>query len=222
MKKIIILIIALFILTGCSVKYNITINEDLTLIEEAKLTGTEEFFSTYYKTTKTNVLKSFIDIYKTGLEENNYQYELIEDSYPYVKLTRKYDNASDFVNKSQLFNEYFEEVKYTEDGNIKKIETIGYIGSIPDDPDQFDIKELEIVITCPYKVINHTAKEVDKKTNTYYYELNDDNNKILLEYDINTKFNPNADLITYLIILGGVLVLTWVIIIYLIKKNNKK
>lgn len=221
MKKITILIIALFLITGCSVKYNLVINEDLSIIEEAKLTGTDDFFATYYKTTRTNVLKSMIDIYQSSLEENNYQYELVEDSLPYVKVTRKYSNANEYVSSSILFNNYFEEVKYTEDGNLKKIETIGYNGNIPDDQEQFDIKELEIVITCPYEVKNHTAKKVNKETNTYYYELNEENNKILLEYDISNKFNPKADLIKTLIIMGITLVLVWVIIIYLIKKNNK-
>jgi hypothetical protein len=120
-----------------------------------------------------------------------------------------------------LFNKYFEEVKYSEDGNVKKIETIGYNGDIPDDQDQFSIRELEISITCPYKVKNHTAKKVNKETNTYYYELNDENNKILLEYDTSTKFNPNSDLIRTLLILFGIVIASWIIIIIVSKKNKK-
>ena len=222
MKKIVILIITLFLITGCSVKYSVVINEDLTLVEEAKLTGTNSFFQDYYKTTRTNVLKSFIEIYEDTLKENNYQYELIEDkTTPYVIVNKKYENALDYVNNSILFNKYFEEVKYTEDGNIKKIETIGYNGDIPDDQEQFLVKELEISIRCPYKVKNHTAKSVDTNTNTYYYELNSDNNKILLEYDASTKFNPNSGLIKILTILIFSLFVIWVVIVRVNKKNNK-
>lgn len=222
MKKIVILIITLFLITGCSVKYSVVINEDLTMVEEAKLTGTDDFFADYYKTTRTNVLKSILEVYQDKLDENNYQYELVEDkTKPYVILTKKYDNGNDYVTNSLLFNKYFEEVKYSEDGNIKKIETIGYNGDIPDDQDQFSIRELEISIKCPYKVKNHTAKKVDKETNTYYYELNDENNKILLEYDTSTKFNPNSDLIRTLLILFGIVIASWIIIIIVSKKNKK-
>ncbi len=222
MKKIVILIITLFLITGCSVKYSVVINEDLTMVEEAKLTGTDDFFADYYKTTRTNVLKSILEVYQDKLDENNYQYELVEDkTKPYVILTKKYDNGNDYVTNSLLFNKYFEEVKYSEDGNIKKIETIGYNGDIPDDQDQFSIRELEISIKCPYKVKNHTAKKVDKETNTYYYELNDENNKILLEYDTSTKFNPKSDLIRTLLILFGIVIASWIIIIIVSKKNKK-
>ena len=221
MKKIVILIIAVFLITGCSVKYHVVINEDLTLIEEAKMTGTQELFDNYYKTTKTNVLNSFLEIYQDILTENNYQYEMIQDETPYVLVTRKYENANDFVNSSKLFNDYFEEIKYTEDGNKKKIETTGFLGNDPENSDRFDVKELEISITCPYKVINHTAKELDLNTNTYYFELADENDIILLEYDTSSKFNPNSELYktiaTCLLILLGI----WIIIVCVNKKNNK-
>ncbi len=221
MKKIVILIIMLFLVTGCAVKYNVTINEDLSIIEEAKLTGTTDFFANYYKTTKTNVLKSFIEIYQDILDENNYQYELKEEETPYVLVNRKYDTINNYINGSILFNEYFDEIKYTEDGKIKKLETIGFRPNDPDNADRFNVKSLEIYITCPYDVKNHNAKKVDKQTNTFYYELNEENNKILFEFDSESKFNPNADLIMIIII--GVLIIVgcWIVLIYLNKKNNK-
>lgn len=219
MKKIVMLVISILLLTGCSVKYNLTINEDLTVTEEAYLTGTESFFANYYKTTKTNVLKSFIDIYKDVLDENNYTYELKEDKIPYVIVNNKYDSVNNYINKSKLFNGYFDEIKYTEDGNIRKIETVGFNDNNPDDPERFNVKELTISITCPFKVKNHNAKDVDKKTNTYYYDLSN-NHKIILEYDTSSKFNPNADLIkTLLICLLGVIGI-WIAIIVLSKKNK--
>ena len=221
MKKIVILIIAVFLITGCSVKYNIVINEDQTIVEEAKLTGTDDFFANYYKTTRLNVLKSFLDIYQDILNEKGYQYKVVEEDTPYVLVNKKYSNGNEFVNDSILFNDYFDEVKYTEDGNIKKIETTGYNGNDPDNPDRFDVKELEISIACPYKVKNHNAKYFNEKTNTYFYELNDENDKILLEYDTGVKFNPNEKLIRILIICGIALVVIWITIVIINKKNNK-
>ena len=221
MKKIMLLFISILLLTGCSVKYNLIINEDLSVTEEASMTGTESFFSNYYKTTKAKVLNSFIDIYKDVLEEHKYTYKLVNDKIPYVEVKNNYDSVTNYINNSLLFNGYFDEIKYTEDGNIKKIETIGFNDNNPDDPDRFVVKELVISIKCPFKVLNHNAKDVDKKTNTYYYELNKENDKIMIEYDTASNFNPNADLIKILLIcLVGIIGL-WIAIVVLNKKNKQ-
>lgn len=222
MKKIVLLIISLLLITGCSVKYNLTINEDLTIIENAKMTGTSEFFNNYYKTTKKNVLSYLLDMYKEELDNNGYKYELINDKIPYVDVTRKYDNMNDYLNNTILFNGIFDKIVYTEDGNIKKLETIGYNSNEQDNPDRFVISELEIAIKCPYKVVNHNAKSSDKKTNTYYFTLDKASDyKILLEYDVSSKFNPNSELIMTIIIGILVLIAIWMVVYFLNKKQNK-
>lgn len=222
MKRIIVLLFFIFIITGCSVNYNIIINEDLTLEEDAKLTGTSEFFDNYYKTTKKNVLKSLLEIYQDILVENKYEYELIDDEIPYVLVSKKYNNVKEYTESSILFNDYFDDVKYIEDGNIKRIETIGFKPNEPDNPDRFDIKALKISIKCPYEVINHTAIDVDSSINTFYYELDSEHDKILIEYDTSQKFNPNKDLVRTIVICILAIIATWVTVVYLDKKNNKK
>ena len=221
MKKILFLIIALLLITGCSVNYNLTINEDLTILEEASLTGTDDFFANYYKTTKKNVIKDSLELYKDILKTNGYNYEFIENDTPYVKVNKKYNNIGSYTKESILFNNYFDEVKYTEDGNLKKIETVGFNENNPDDPNRFYVRNLSISITCPYKVKNHNAKNVNKKTNTYYYELNSNSSKILLEFDSSKKFNPNSDTILIIIICILVIIGAWVTIYILNKKKNK-
>lgn len=225
MKKTILLIIALFLLTGCSAKYNASINEDLSIIEEAKLTGTESFFANFYKTTKKHVLEDFIDIYKNILDEKKYQYEIVTDKTktPYVLVNKKYNTINEYIDNSMLFNGYFDKIKYTENGNIKKIETVGYHENDINDPERFDVKELEISITCAYKVKNHNAKEVNKKTNTYYYELNKKNGyKILLEFDASKKFNPSDEILNTILICLGIIVLAWLLILILNKRKKIK
>lgn len=220
MRKIVLLVSILLLLTGCQTKYHLIINDNLTITEEAELGGTNEFFETYYKSTKKNVLKTQIDSYKDILDENSYKYELIEEENPYVKVQKKYENISNYIENTLLLNDYFDEIKYTEDGNIKKIETIGYNENNGEDPNRFDIKELEISIRCPFKVKNHNAKKVDKKTNTYYYDLFKDK-KIIFEYDISKKFNPNEDI--YITLAIGLIVIagSW-LTVFVINKKNKK
>ena len=221
MKKICILIMFIFLVTGCSVNYNLTINEDLTVTENAKLTGTSDFFSNYFKTTKKNVLKSYLDVYQGVLTENKYTYELKEDTVPYVLVERKYDSIKEYTEKSILFSDYFEEVKYTEDGDIKRIETTGYDKGNPDDNrDRFYLREASIAIKCPYKVKDHNAKNVDEETNTYYYELPNEDDVIILEFDASSKYNPGAKTIKIIIIMALVVIVSWLTVFILNKKNK--
>ena len=221
MKKILLLTI-LLLLTGCSVKYNITINEDLSIEEVASLTGTSDFFANYYKTTKKKVIKDSLDIYQDLLKENGYAYELVEDDIPYAKVNKKYSSIIDYTKNSLLFNGYFDEVKYTEDGKYKKIETVGFHENNSDDPNRFYVRDLEISITCPYKVVNHNAERVNTSTNTYYFNLsNEGDNKILLEFNTARKFNPSEQAIIAIIICILVIIATWTTIYILNKKKNK-
>jgi len=43
MKKIIYLVFCLFVLTGCDVNYNVTINKDLTIYENLEIIGDDRF-----------------------------------------------------------------------------------------------------------------------------------------------------------------------------------
>ena len=221
MKKVLILVFFLFLITGCSVQYNLEINEDLSILEEAKLTGTDEFFANYYKTTRKNVLQSFIDENSDTLKQNNYEYQLIDDKIPYVLVKKRYDNIDLYTEKTILFNGYFDEVKYTKNENIVKIETIGFNENNPLDPSRFDVKNLDISIKCPYKVINHNAYDIDKKSNTYYYHLDDKSNyQIILEFDTNKKFNKYEDMIMFIIIGLLIIIASWVMVFVLKKKNG--
>ncbi len=220
MKRIVILAVCILLITGCSVKYNLTINEDLSITEGASLTGTQDFFDLYYKSTKTNVLQFFLDIYKEILDEYHYEYKIVNSETPYVAISKKYNTINDFINESKLFNGYFDEVKYTEDGKIKRIETVGFNPNNPSDPDRFDIQKQEIIIKCPFVIKDNNAKRIDKKTNTLYYELDEKNNKIIIEFDSSKKFNANMELIQILVICAVILVGAWVVI--LINKNKNK
>ena len=219
MKKIFLLITVLLLITGCSTKYELVINDDLTVTEEAFLGGTSDFYSNFYKSTKKNVLSTMLDGYKEILEENGYEYELITNNNPYIYLNRKYNSILDYTQKTILLNGYFDKINYTENGNLRKIETEGYYENNPEDPNRFYIRELTISIKCPYGVTNHNAKNVNKETNTYYFELSEDN-KILLEYDVSKKFDPNGDIYTAIIILLAIVVVSWFTVIVLNKKNK--
>ena len=213
MKKIVILLL-LCLTTGCSVNYKVNINEDLTIIEEAEIKGNEAFYQPYYKTTKVNVLKELLEGYKETLIENNYDYELLENYNPSIKIKKQYNDINSYLNNSLLFNDYFEKINYTENNKNVKIETEGFNPNEEDNPDRFYVRDLDIAITCAYNVVNSNAVKIDKKTNTYHFQMDENTKefKILLEFDTSSKFNPNIEI--YVMILVGVLMViaSWIFV----------
>lgn len=222
MKKIVILAFIIFALTGCGVRYNIEIKNDLSVMEEANLFGTESFYKTYYKTTKYSVLDSFLDNYKDILKNNNYTYELVDNINPYVNVKKNYDSIESYINNSILFNDYFEKINYTKNGKIAKIETEGFNINDPDNPDRFYVRDLKIAIKCNFKVTNTNATNYDKKNNIYYFEMNEDTKdfKILLEFNTASKFIMNQDIYILMIVMALIVIASWVAVFVLKKKNT--
>jgi hypothetical protein len=213
MKKITMLLLLLLV-TGCSVNYKVNIKEDLTIVEEAEIKGNDAFYQPYYKTTKVNVLKELLENYKETLVENSYNYELLENYNPSIKIRKEYSDINTYLNSSLLFNDYFEKINYTKDDKIVKIETEGFNPNEEDNPDRFFVRDLDIAITCAYKVTNSNAVKINKKTNTYHFQMDEDTKdfKILLEFDTSSKFNPNIEI--YVMILVGVLMViaSWIFV----------
>lgn len=220
MKKILFLACLLLLLTGCTAKYDIKINEDLSVNESIYMYGDEELFDTYYKTTRVNVLKELLEPYEDLLKENKYQYEVNQDGYIYI--FRKYDNIKECIDNSILFNDYFEKINYTKNGDKIKIETEGFHPNSTDDPERFYVDDLTISITSSYKVTNNNATSINDDTNTYSFNLKGDMDdfKVMFEMDTTSKFNPNMKMyitigVTVLIIIGA-----WITVLVLNKKKN--
>ena len=223
MKKIFFVLISLFLITGCSVNYNVIINEDLSITERINIKENDDFYSTYYKTTRNNVLSGIIDNYKDLLEENNYKYTLNKGVNPTVTIERKYDNIDSFLNNSKFFNDYFDEIKYNVNGNIVTIETIGFNPNEEDNPDRFNVLELDVSITSVYNIINNNASSIDESTNTYHFIMNGDTTdfKILLEFDKSSKFNPFMKKLIMIIIAILMIIITWISLFVYSKKKKK-
>ena len=67
-----------------------------------------------------------LDTYSKTLKEKNYEYRLVEETKPYVLASKTYGSVNDYIKESVFFNDYFDEIKYTENGSIKRIETVGF------------------------------------------------------------------------------------------------
>ena len=222
MKKILFILISLFLITGCSVNYNVFIDENLSITENINISEDEEFYSTYYKTTRNNVLSGILDNYKDLLDENNYTYELVKGENPKIIIEKKYDNIESFLKNSKFFNDYFDEIKYNTSGNIVKIETIGFNPNEEDNPDRFYVKELDVAVTSSYNVTNSNASKINEDTNTYHFVMESDSTdfKILLEFDKTSKFNPFTKKLVMIIVAILIIIATWIGLYWYSKKKK--
>lgn len=221
MKKILILLIVV-LLTGCSVNYEVEITNDLKVVERCYLEAGEDVYKSHYQTTKVKVLQDILGIYSDELKNNDYQVEIIKDEIPYVKIEKEYKGIQEYLNSSQLFNDYFDKINYTKDGKIVKIETEGFNPNEHENPDRFYVDNLDIAIKSAYKVVNSNATKIDEKTNVYHFELNGDveDFKILLEIDTSKKFIANLDIYIILIIVLILTIAAWIFVYVNKKKNN--
>lgn len=222
MKKNIFLLLILFLLTGCSCRYDITINKDLTIDEEIIIYGTNRLYSAYYKTNKVDVLKENLENYLEELKENNYEYKLIEEGEPHIVITKKYQDIENYLNNSLFFNDYFDEISYNKDGNIVKVETMGFNPNEEDNPDRFYVEKLEVNIKNAYEINDSNSLIIDDNTNTYKYNLLEDSNdfKIFLSYDLSKRFNPHKKNLIYIVIAILIIIITWVTMFFINRKKK--
>lgn len=221
MKKIVILVCILFFMTGCNVRYQVNINDDLSINESINIYGDSELYKTYNRTTQKNVLKEILELYEESLKEANYQYKINEEENPNILIEKKYSNIQSYIDNSMLFNDYFDKINYTQNGNIVKIETVGFNPNNEDIPERFYVNTADILVTLPYNVINHNAKSVNRKTNTYSYTFDDktEDFSIVLEFDISKKFNPNIDIYITVLVTLLIIIISWILVYVFNKKK---
>lgn len=204
MKKILI-ILTLCLLTGCSVDYGLIINNNNTLDETIYFTETNEVLSKYGEpiSTAVNNIKEFYlsgenDIEPQIIVANKANFKNNNGQSATYKLKKNIDNIQDF-SKSLFFNYYFETSKITNDSatytiygnkfnydNVKKL-TTSYKYT-------FDVDNIVIKIQSYYDVIDSNATKIDKKTNTHYWVVNENNAsnfELKLTYSKKNKYTYN-------------------------------
>ena len=226
MEKIkkILLVCCIFILTGCSVEYNLTIYDDGSVIE--KVAAQEE----------TKKMESLTRL--KGKQAVNYLYSIYKDSksssiitntnssMTKSVVTESYDNINDYIEKYS--SDLFGDIIHNKDESIESIST----------KQKYSLKkgasyspiydDVVINITIPYKVIKNNADVV--RNNTYTWKIGkDDLKSIELSYDTqklankaNITINGNTYSFNYGIIIVCIFILVVISIIIFVYFKNKK
>ncbi len=204
MKKILFLI-SIIMLTGCSVVYELNIDNNNSYNERINFTESNNYLKKYGENT-SETISNIIDFYFSGNEE--IEPVIVLDTknikgkksgeYTGFTLNQTFSNQK-IYQESLFFNYYFETSKitnakdtYTIYGNkfnydnVKKL-TTSYKYT-------FDVDNIVIKIQSYYDVIDSNATKIDKKTNTYYWVVNEDNAsnfELKLTYSKDKKYTYN-------------------------------
>ena len=226
MKKIIILLLLLFLFTGCSVKENIIINKDLSVEEKVELSESKEFFNSRYKMLPINIVKDIL--YSNNrdktLEENGYSYKIDESStYPFIVANKKYSTINDFTTNTIFKTQYFNKVITKENNNLITINASEFIEHDEQDQEYYFVDNLYISIKLPYVVTDNNADKYDARTNTYSWYINDKT----IDKEIKITFDKTKIYIYNLVLYISILIVIILIIIgirfiFKIKNQNKK
>lgn len=228
MKKIIILLLVVFLITGCDVRTNITINKDLSVREEVRMTGTSNFFANYYKDLPITIVNDMLNTgnRKEMLTNNGYKYEINQDErYPAVIAVKNYASVDDFTEHTIFKNQYFTNFETITKENLITIKANGF-KKYDQDPEYYEIEKSSINIKVPYVVTENNADSYNASTNTYTWniDLETKDKEINLTFDKNKIYVYNLVMYISILVLIIIGIITGVIIRKLViksKKNNK-
>lgn len=222
MKKVIILIFICLFCIGCEAKYELTINEDLTVDEN--ITGLEdnEFFGKYYKSTKERVVGFLTETVDDYLNELGYVKTFIDEGdLAGALVSKKFSSIEEYFEKSQSYTQFYDDWDYSIKNRIVTISLKDQLLRNEDSIDRYVIDTCEVSITLPFKVKKSNASHIDKNTNTYTWNLNDKEAKdIYIKFDTTKKASyDNSNYLSYTIIIIVLIAIT--VLVYYIYDKNK-
>lgn len=231
MKKIVISIFILLISTGCTIKYDLVIDNNKKVYENSNIIND----ITNKREEVINYINGSVDYYKNN---DNFQHYQIENktklSKMDVNLKSNYETLSEFAN-SQILSEIFGGAAITQEGNITKFETndnYNYYVLFPDFTEpELRIEDIKISIKFYNNVVNSNADKVDKFSNTYTWNITSEDKSKKILFSINNTVRYDIMVIEFCknnifqIILGILILISIMIIIfrfYLINKKNNE
>lgn len=227
-KNVLILLI-IFILTGCSVKYTITINKDMSVNEKVEATEyTNRMLAITGKDEKQSI-NYLEDMFRRDDSRINVSSRK-EESETIATVTLSHDSLEDFV--ENFSSDIAPEATIEEDGDTVTL-TIEQTKMLTDYGSNSPLYDtVEVVIDVPFDVKYHNADSVQFNKYKWILEKEKANKSIIISFDKenvrdeqkisigNITFSVKYQVIAIVII--GLVILTIVAIVYFKNKKNNK
>lgn len=218
--KILVLICGMFLLSGCSVEYNLTINKN---------TMEEDINAIFDKATESELASRMEPIrrsayYNYDTRENEYYIFNKREDDNNIILSYNYEYTGNNLYKSEAASRcYYKRIVNVTDENIT-INTDNQVACLFKDGER-EIDDITVNIKTDLIVLENNADEVNDKTYTWYInDQNYTNKPIYIKIDKNIKEKENISNLTIVLFIFGIIVIgiiVYIIIKFKYSKNNK-
>ena len=227
-KKILIILFLVIMISGCKVDYQLSINKDLSVSEKVVVSENTNRMKSRTNLDVDQSVNYLYKIYKNDSMKNDDYAITARGSTTEVTVNNNYKDISDF--SSYFSNELFENISENHSKNdiIIDFEQNDLIDSKATNRYIYD--EIDVTIELPFEVIKHNADLVDGNKYTWHIYSNTKKYKrIFLEFNgeklknnVSFSFGKSVININYIFIIIGFLIVIIGIIFGFLYVNNKK
>ncbi len=224
-KKIIIVFI-IFIVSGCSVKYNLTINQDGSVNETVVAQENTKKMESMTRLKGDNAVNYLYKMFNRG--DSNISISSVSDTYNTTATAVKIHNSIDEY-ASNFKSDVFDNINLTKENDNINIETnqSKLLGNNSNYSLLYD--EIEVNIKVPYEVVSNNADKVSGSTYSWNINKNTGLKNIKLSYiegnkknNINIKLNDKTFNISYVVIsISGIILVLLILVLMVYRKNRK-
>ncbi len=212
--KVLILLVGIILLCGCSGNYNVNINEDLSVSEELNL-KIKQGDKVY-----ENTLKLFDD---NDISSKKYKVVASKEEVT-INYKEKYNSLEEYLLDSKIYKNLFDTVNYN--NNRKKIDissTAYFLTNNTDSEyiiDDLDISLLQINVKTPYEIFNDNADSKNKETSIWTIKKGMKTKSIKFSLDINKNKSAKYQILMISLIIG-IVVFSAAYLVYTIINRQK-
>jgi hypothetical protein len=215
-------------MTGCSVEYNLILNEDSSVNEEVIATERTDRLESRTKLKGDQATNYLFNMFKRSNEDIDFT-SSVKDSETIGTASTIHDNINEY--SSKFSSDLFEKVEIITDDDLTTILAKQTESLTTNSSKSFLYDDIVVNITIPFVVDEHNADSVSGNTYTWNIKKDGKLKDIKISYKdkelpnrANIKINEKNYSFRYEYIIIGVIVLTIVIIIISVviksKKNN--
>lgn len=221
MKKVILALLCVIVLSGCSAEYNITFDKNMHVEEELFGYESDEFFSSYTNSSYNRVVSFIIEPNLDYFNNNNYNIDIGSfDGNKGAKINRSFNDFNEYKEISKIYLEAVDDISYTEDNGIVTIKAKIHINTNEQNQEKYYVSNLKLNIKLPFEVKKSNADSVSDGIYTWNFDKENNNREIEISFD---KNKVNVDYTLYIIIGGIALAVIIVFMFFYFKfKNHDK
>lgn len=224
--KIFIFLCLVLLLSGCSVEYDLTLNDDFTVSEKVVATERTKRMEALTKQKGEQAVNYLYNMFKR--DDENITLTSREDDYnTYATAIISHEDINDYASK--FSSDVFNNVNVTKDGNIITFSTTQKELLSSDTNYSLLYDDITVNVTIPFEVTSNNADKVTGNTYTWNIKKNTDYKTIEFSYkegnkedQVNINVNDETYNIQYGVIIAvGLIILVGSIILFVYIKNKK-